>query len=105
RISDGNPPDTFQANGGWDLMAWVLYNDHDAGLTQLQQLDPSDWMGQVPPPVLDSVRYKGAVYAVPLTIHRVNTFFYNKKVFADAGIQVETLTSLAKVFEAAEMVK
>jgi len=105
RISDGNPPDTFQANGGWDLMAWVLYNDHDAGLTQLQQLDPSDWMGQVPPPVLDSVSYKGAVYGVPLNIHRVNTFFYNKKVFADAGIQVETLTSLAKVFEAAEMVK
>ena len=26
RMSRGIPPDTFQANGGWGLMAWVLYN-------------------------------------------------------------------------------
>ena len=45
RISDGNPPDTFQANGGWDLMAWVLFNGHDAGQTQLQELDRDRWTG------------------------------------------------------------
>jgi glucose/mannose transport system substrate-binding protein len=105
RIKDGSPPDTFQANGGWDLMAWVLYNDHDAGLTQLQELDASEWKEQVPPPVLTSVSYKGKIYGVPLNIHRVNTFFYNKDVFDLVGIHVEDLTSLADVFDAAEKVK
>ena len=90
RISDGNPPDTFQANGGWDLMAWVLYNGHDADQTQLQELDASDWKNVVPDPVLTSVSYKGKVYGVPLNIHRVNTFFYNKKVFGTSACTSKT---------------
>src|SRR3954469_3050684 len=28
--------DTFQANGGWDLLTWVFYNDHDAAESQLE---------------------------------------------------------------------
>jgi len=107
KITDGSPPDTFQANGGWDLMAWVLYNGHDAGLSQMQTLDRStlDWVDQVPPSVLESVSYKDEVYAVPLNIHRVNTLFYNKAVFERVGIDVQQLTTLDKLFEAAEMVK
>jgi glucose/mannose transport system substrate-binding protein len=112
KISDGNPPDTFQANGGWDLMAWVLYNGHDAGQTQLQALDAAALdLGNVPAPVLDTVSYKDRdadkdkVYAVPLNIHRVNTFFYNTQVFEDVGLQVEDLTTLDKLFEAAEAIK
>ena len=79
-MSRRTPPDTFQANGGWDLMAWVLYNGLDATQSKMQELDPAtlDWMDQVPDPVLSSVSYKGKVYAVPLNIHRLNTFFYNK---------------------------
>jgi len=106
KISDGNPPDTFQANGGWDLMAWVLYNGHDAGQTQLQELDRAALdLGRVPDPVLATVSYKTKVYAVPLNIHRVNTFFYNKQVFEDVGLHIEDLTSLEKLFEAAETIK
>jgi glucose/mannose transport system substrate-binding protein len=105
KISDGNPPDTFQANGGWDLMAWVLYNGHDADQTQLQALDSSEWMTAIPEPVLTSVSYKDKVYAVPLNIHRVNTFFYNKDVFDRAGVRIEDLTTLDDVFGAAETIK
>jgi glucose/mannose transport system substrate-binding protein len=105
KVSDGDPPDTFQANGGWDLMAWVLYNGHDAGQTQLQALDSSEWMTAIPEPVLTSVSYKDKIYGVPLNIHRVNTFFYNKDVFNRAGVQIEDLTTLDDVFRAAEMIK
>jgi glucose/mannose transport system substrate-binding protein len=105
KISDGSPPDTFQANGGWDLMAWVLYNGHDADQTQLQELDSSDWMDAVPESVLTSVSYKGKVYGVPLNIHRVNTFFYNKAVFDNAGVRIEDLTTLDDVFVAADKVE
>jgi glucose/mannose transport system substrate-binding protein len=106
KFSDGSPPDTFQANGGWDLMAWVLYNGHDADQTQLQELDTAALdLGNVPPPVLATVSYKDKVYAVPLNIHRVNTFFYNKSVFDKVGINVADLTDLAALFGAAEMIK
>jgi glucose/mannose transport system substrate-binding protein len=106
RMSAGTPPDTFQANGGWDLMAWVLYNGINADQTKMRELDPAmlDLTGNVPQPVLDSVSYKGKVYAVPLNIHRLNTFFYNKDVFARVGIDPGRLKSLDDMFAAAEMV-
>ena len=104
RITDGNPPDTFQANGGWDLMAWVLVNGHDEGQSSMQELDPAmlDWIDKVPESVLTSVSYKDKVYGVPLNIHRLNTFFYNKEVFTNVGVNVGDLTTLDKLFEAAE---
>jgi len=107
RITDGNPPDTFQANGGWDLMAWVLVNGHDEGQSSMQELDPAmlDWIDQVPESVLTSVSYKDKVYGVPLNIHRLNTFFYNKDVFDRVDVHIGDLTTLDKLFEAAEMVK
>ena len=87
-------------------MAWVLYNGHDADQTQLQELDsrPTGWT-VVPDPVLASVSYKGKVYGVPLNIHRVNTFFYNKDVFDRVGLHIEDLKTLDDVFGAAEMIK
>ena len=110
RMSMGLPPDTFQANGGWDLMAWVL----DNGQSQMRDLEsaaqelgapPLDWIKNVPPQVLDSVSYKGKVYAVPLNIHRVNTFFYNIERFKRFGIDPSTLTSLDAMFAAAETIR
>jgi glucose/mannose transport system substrate-binding protein len=113
RISNGMPPDTFQANGGWDLMAWVLYNVPDAHLSKMQQIDDvaADWMQRVPPKVLDSVSYGPTVadthvYAVPLNIHRLNTLFYNRKLFDEIGIHPETeLVDLEGLFKVAEKIK
>jgi len=107
RMSTMNPPDTFQANGGWDLMAWVLYlNDTSADQSKMQPLDPAtlDLAGNVPKEVLDTVSYKGLVYAVPLNIHRLNTFFYNKAVFDMLGIDASQLNTLDDMFAAADIV-
>jgi glucose/mannose transport system substrate-binding protein len=110
RISQGSPPDTFQANGGSDLMYWVLYERMNDDQSKMQALDPSslDWIYQVPDPVLQSVSYKGTVYGVPLNIHRLNTLFYNKAVFARVGIDVNDLVGpvdFDAVFVAAEKVR
>ncbi|HEY7374996.1 MAG TPA: ABC transporter substrate-binding protein [Polyangia bacterium] len=106
RMSTMNPPDTFQANGGWDLMAWVLYYGTNADQSKMQELDPValDLAGNVPTEVLDTVSYKGAVYAVPLNIHRLNTFFYNKAVFDMLGIDASQLNTLDDMFAAADKV-
>ena len=114
RMSGGIPPDTFQANGGWDLMAWVLYDGHDANLSKMQPIDDvaADWRDHVPGRVLGSVSYADPtvnqthVYAVPLNIHRLNTLFYNRSVFQEIGIVPERdLTDLAGFFAVAEKVK
>ncbi len=121
RMMMGLPPDTFQANGGWDLMAWVLYNG-DPLQNMMQPIDSwaQDWLPHVPPKVVESVSYLDRTpnspnpglhyYGVPLNIHRVNTLFYNKelfaRMFAETGFDaVARLTSLEGLFEVADKVK
>lgn len=112
RMSEGNPPNTFQANGGWGLMEWVLSDTDNARLSKMAPIDDiaEDWKARVPDPVLASVSYgetPGAehVYAVPLNIHRLNTLFYNKALFEEIEIDPAALTELPQLFEAAEKIK
>jgi glucose/mannose transport system substrate-binding protein len=111
RMSEGNPPSTFQANGGWGLMDWVLYNGKDAKLTKMDPIDDvaDDWRYVVPDRVLDSVSYGPPgdehVYGVPLNIHRLNTLFYNKALFAEIEIDPADLDTLEDLFTAAAKIK
>jgi glucose/mannose transport system substrate-binding protein len=112
RMSGGNPPNTFQANGGWGVMEWVLSDTDNARLSKMAPIDDiaEDWKARVPDRVLASVSYgetPGAehVYAVPLNIHRLNTLFYNKALFEEIGINAAELTELPQLFEAAETIK
>ena len=68
RMTMGVLPDTFQANGGWDLMAWVLYNGKDAGESKMQWIDSwaQDWLPEVPEPVRQSVRFDDRVLGTHL---------------------------------------
>ena len=53
------PPDTFQANGGWDLMTWVRYSpstDSENKMEAIETLaDAQGWRSVIPAPVLDTV--------------------------------------------------
>jgi glucose/mannose transport system substrate-binding protein len=84
RMAGGNPPDSFQVVSGKDLDSWI-------GKGELESLDSlasaQGWGSVMPPPVLQSVSSKGSLYGVPLDIERDNTIFYNKSVFATAGIK------------------
>jgi glucose/mannose transport system substrate-binding protein len=91
RMMRNEPPDTFQANAGSDFMQWVLVNGMDAHESKLLPLDDlidnsADWRRAVPRAVLDQVSYDGEVYGVPADVHRVNTLFYNRKVFQKYGL-------------------
>jgi glucose/mannose transport system substrate-binding protein len=94
KMRDLNPPDAFLANGGWDLFRWVFYNGRNDSQNKLVALDTlvtaERWRNVMPPAVLDTVTITTDVsthiYAVPLGIHRLNTLFFNKAVFADAGV-------------------
>jgi glucose/mannose transport system substrate-binding protein len=110
RMIGGDPPDTFQANGGWDLLGWVLYNNMDAMATKMDPVDPDaeGWGGGVmPQAVLDTVSFGNSVYGVPLDIHRINTLFYNKALFdrfdAAPPASLDDVFSAAAALQAAGM--
>ena len=86
RMNNGDPPDTFQANGGWDLLAWVIYNNVDDGNSLMEPVDCGAWAGVMPQAVLDAVTFNGQCYGVPLDIHRVNTLFYSEPLFVKYGL-------------------
>jgi glucose/mannose transport system substrate-binding protein len=91
RLASGQPPDTFQANGGDDLMQWVLVNGSDAS-SKLEPLDAiaaaEGW--QFPAPVTRPISHSGHLYGVPVDIHRENSLFYNGRIFADNQISPPT---------------
>src|SRR5262245_44333533 len=52
RMVARQPPETFQANGGWDLLAWVVTNDVDDKASKMVPLDDLvDWAAAFPAPV------------------------------------------------------
>jgi len=93
RILEGEPPDTFQANAGHDLMRWVgAYSRGSVDiLWSLDDVaDEEGWLDAFPPEVLDTVREDEVLYAVPLNIHRINTLYYNVHIFDELGLTVPT---------------
>lgn len=71
-------PDTFQVNIGQELLVW---KDHlepvDFVLDQEPELRNGFFDG-----VLEEASSQGALYGIPLNIHRMNTLFYNRETVA-----------------------
>ena len=91
-MTAGTPPDTFQSNGGANLLQWVVINGSDANSV----MDPLDsyyasegWhfapeMTEITSPtILTSTRS-------PSTSSEKNALFYNVKLFTDNGIAPPT---------------
>lgn len=84
RLDLGEPPDSFQAISGVDLLHWV----EEGKMTSLSTLaEEEGWFQVFPTAVLDSLSRDGQLYAVPANIERDNNLYYNVKVLADADIQ------------------
>lgn len=103
RLEAGDPPDAFQTN------AFELKRGYIAASPGL--LEPLDdvfeaqgLIDDLAPEALSDVTVGGHYMAVPVNIHRENGLFYNKSVFADAGLEppttmVEFLDVCAKLKE------
>jgi glucose/mannose transport system substrate-binding protein len=85
RLAAHDPPDLFQQNAH-ELPAFLQNNPGS-----LQPLDDFFASQQglaagVHPDVLRNVTVNGKIYAMPVNIHRENSLFYNKQIFADQGL-------------------
>ncbi|MET3132955.1 glucose/mannose transport system substrate-binding protein [Oxalobacteraceae bacterium GrIS 1.11] len=82
RVLAGNSPEVMQLIG-FTLGEW-------AELGLLLQLDSvanaGNWSAQLYPTVWAHVHGHGHTMAAPLGIHRINTLFYNRKVFKRLGL-------------------
>ncbi len=112
RMENGSPPDTFQANGGYDLLRWA--RGLPAGSSGVRPaagyLEPIEflfekeqWRGTFPKDVLDLVSQGGEAYAVPLNIHRTNTIVLDSRALARA--EVEPPRTLDELHRAAEKLR
>jgi glucose/mannose transport system substrate-binding protein len=103
RMEHDEPPDTFQANAGRDLMQWVLVNGVDDSASRLEPLnglipDVAEWRRVMPQPLLDLLTHEGKLYGVPSNVHRINSVFYSRAVFRRFGLsEPKTLDDLRRM--------
>ena len=78
RMLGGNPPDSFQAHGGEELASTWVTSGYVEPLTPLYERE--GWAAVLPKSLLNIVTYKGDQYSVPVSVHRGNVLWYNKKI-------------------------
>jgi glucose/mannose transport system substrate-binding protein len=116
------PLDVFSANNGDEVLHWTACaagGDPPAQPKLRSLTDPSlgrlslspDWIAQTfEPKVMETLQCRGETYAIPVGIHRINTLFFNKDLFREAGYAVDggeglpLPSTLAELHEAAATV-
>lgn len=80
QMQSGEPPDLFQSWGGGTMAAQA-----DAGMLKDITADVASWKDTVNAGAMSIYSYNGKQYGVPWDMGMIG-FWYNKKLFADAGI-------------------
>ena len=85
RLQANDPPDSFQGHAGAELMDYI-----DAG--QLEDLtflfDEQGWVDVMPATLLPLITVDGAIYSVPVNIHRANVMWANPTVLAENNVTI-----------------
>jgi raffinose/stachyose/melibiose transport system substrate-binding protein len=82
----GNPPDLFQSWGGG-----VLAQQVEAGMARAIDADIADWKDTMNPGAMSIYQVDGVQYGIPYNFGLVG-FWYNKDLFAKAGISEPATT-------------
>lgn len=85
RLVGGDAPDTWQTHPG-EAMAEIIDNGLTLDLTDVYT--SQKWTSVMPQPLIDTMSKDGKVHGVLTGVHRGNVLWFNKKVLADAGIDV-----------------
>ena len=84
RMLGGDPPDSFQVHLGRELIDTHVVADKMEGLGDFYKSEGLD--KAFPQGVIDLASDKGVPYSVPVNIHRSNVIWFNKTLFAKAGV-------------------
>lgn len=101
RLAANDPPDLFQENAH-ELPKFIA--EHSGLLRPLDEfLGRMGYDEMILREVLENVTVAGSVYAMPVNLHRENTLYYNKQIFAEHDLAPPT--TLAQFFEACATLK
>lgn len=85
RLEANDPPDSFQGHAGAELMDYITAGQ----LEDLSALyEEQGWAAVMPETLLPLITVDGAIYSVPVNIHRANVMWANPSVLADNGISM-----------------
>ena len=88
RLQAGDPPDSWQAHAGQEIIGTYVAADQ---IEPLNSLFEEEGWGKVMPATLLPLISKGdQIYSVPVNIHRANVMWTNPAVLAEAGVTVPT---------------
>ncbi|GGM74706.1 sugar ABC transporter substrate-binding protein [Dactylosporangium sucinum] len=83
RLQNDDPPDSYQIHAGQELAA-----DIAAGYVEdLRYLyDQQGWRAKLPAGLVEAITFDGAIYSVPVNIHRSNLLWYRPETLAGLGL-------------------
>jgi glucose/mannose transport system substrate-binding protein len=88
RLSAGDPPDSWQAHAGQEIIGTYVAANQVAPLDDFYK--QSGFADVLPKTLIPLISKDGHPYSVPVNIHRSNVMWYNPKVLSDAGVTVPT---------------
>lgn len=88
RLQAGDPPDSWQAHAGQEIIGTYVAADQVAPLDDF--FAQTGFGDVLPPTLLPLISKDGHPYSVPVNIHRSNVMWYNPTVLQDAGVTVPT---------------
>ena len=86
RLQAGDPPDSWQAHAGWEIIGTYVAADQIEPLNDL--FDDQGWLDVMPDTLIPLISADGNIYSVPVNIHRANVMWYNPAVLEEAGVGV-----------------
>jgi len=101
RMVGNNAPTAAQFNTSkqfFDLIEGDMLNNVDDVAAK------GNWDTVLPTPIINTIKYKGHYYAVPVNIHNPAWIWYSKAAFAKAGVTSEPKT-MDELFAALDKVK
>ena len=99
-MSSGNPPSTWQAWPGKNLLRFTpdQYGDLEGDVWN------DDLKNNYLPGPREQAQVDGKFVAVPLNIHRINNLFYNNNVLEEAGVDPSSFSQPSDLTEALDTV-
>ncbi|MCJ7436098.1 MAG: extracellular solute-binding protein [Anaerolineales bacterium] len=102
RLSAGDPPDSWQAHAGQEIIGTYVAANQIAPLDDF--FTQTGFADVLPKTLIPLISKDGQPYSVPVNIHRSNVMWYNPTVLKDAGV-VAVPTPMDEFFAACEKIK
>lgn len=104
RLGTNDQPDLFQVTPA-KLPTIYVKNYPDSVKVLDTELTARGWDQVLFPGPTSDFKVNGKLYGIPTNLNRISGIYYNKQVFADAGVSVASITDWASFIAACDAIK